>query len=1093
MRNTILALLLGILFIPTVTYAIPTSWDFTGGVLRPLQSMWSNEVRVPYITATSSDATSTLPRLSVQTGLNLFGTFGTALSDFCVAITGGSGLCDGTDNTSGAPAWGSITGTLSNQTDLQAALDAKLSTTTAASTYLTTVDVSDDTNLTGDTEIVLTDDTLSIASTIARDSELHSAITLAGSLDYLTLSGQQLTRNAIDLAADVTGNLPVTNQNSGTNASASTFWRGDGSWATPAGSGDVSKDGTPVDNQLGIWTGDGTIEGVSALTYDGTDFAVTATSTLATSTISYLTVTGSLIATLTGNADTATALAANGSNCSSGNAPLGVDASGAVESCFDVWTEAENTNAGYISATLTEEEVEDYVGGMLGGTETLITVTYQDSTNDIDFVVDNDLANYSNATSQFLTGVAWGDITGTLSSQTDLQAALNAKLSTTTAASTYQTLLSNEAGLYSALSDVSQFWEAGDTINSGAIDGEIITDDTIDDDSIDFTDVTLADLTFDVGSVDTTEFGYLNGVTSAIQTQLDTKFDALSDFTGTLTDTRFCTYDQAGGEIDCDTTSADTQNTLDQAYDEGGSGSGRSITADSGAVAITVPNTSNNAGLTITQNDTTNNATGTIITTSGTGTLLQLLNTNAGSGAPLLEFYKNSASPANNDNTGQFSFYGNDSNGNKTNFARFFTEAEVVTDGSEAGLFNIGVNAGSGMTTALVIDGTDSNKVKIGNGFDDDGTLSSFGNFDLILETGNSTTGNITIQDGANGDILLSPNGTGGIGIGTTTPTRLLVVQGDVSGGITQFVRTPTSATNQSYGTFNIQSNHDGDMGENFGTALQFMIKDAASAIQTIGNIQGLRGDTDDSGKLNFVTYNDGTPSNVLTLEEDLSANIFGNLNLAASTNLQFNGTNILADSAGTLTLSNVDAIDATTETTLEAAIDAFGAIAGQVWTGLHDFGSAILEIPNGTAPTADDPGEIAHDTTANQIILDNSVFDPRRSIAFTLESPADADNFLLGKVPYGITITSIQCLVDPADSSESVVITMQERDGTADSPAGIDGATTITCDNDGATDDGSLSNPAVDSGDWLSVDIGTVTGTVTQLSVTVNYTTTRE
>lgn len=35
----------------------------------------------------------------------------------------------------------------------------------------------------------------------------------------------------------------------------------------------------------------------------------------------------------------------------------------------------------------TEEEIEDIVGGMLGGTETDITVTYQDATNDIDFVV----------------------------------------------------------------------------------------------------------------------------------------------------------------------------------------------------------------------------------------------------------------------------------------------------------------------------------------------------------------------------------------------------------------------------------------------------------------------------------------------------------------------------------------------------------------------------------------------------------------------------------------------------------------------------------------------------------------------------------
>jgi len=49
----------------------------------------------------------------------------------------------------------------------------------------------------------------------------------------------------------------------------------DASWGTPAGSGDVSKVGTPVNNQVGVWTGDGTLEGDAALTFD------TATDTLA--------------------------------------------------------------------------------------------------------------------------------------------------------------------------------------------------------------------------------------------------------------------------------------------------------------------------------------------------------------------------------------------------------------------------------------------------------------------------------------------------------------------------------------------------------------------------------------------------------------------------------------------------------------------------------------------------------------------------------------------------------------------------------------------------------------------------------------------
>ena len=80
-------------------------------------------------------------------------------------------------------------------------------------------------------------------------------VTLAGSYDYLTIDGQEITLGQVDLAADVTGNLAVGNLNGGTGATATTFWRGDGTWDVPAGGGDVIAPASNTDGYIPKWNG----------------------------------------------------------------------------------------------------------------------------------------------------------------------------------------------------------------------------------------------------------------------------------------------------------------------------------------------------------------------------------------------------------------------------------------------------------------------------------------------------------------------------------------------------------------------------------------------------------------------------------------------------------------------------------------------------------------------------------------------------------------------------------------------------------------------------------------------------------------------
>ncbi len=140
-----------------------------------------------------------------------------------------------------------------------------------------------------------------------------------------------------------------------------------------------------------------TLNELAASIGDDASYATTVTNALgAKAALASPTFTGTVVTpdlTLTDLANQgseATAVMINGSNVV-GTRELGSNA-------FNSTTIPTNNNqitngAGYITATLTTENVQDIVGAMLVGTETRIGVTYDDANGEIDFVVDDMTAN----------------------------------------------------------------------------------------------------------------------------------------------------------------------------------------------------------------------------------------------------------------------------------------------------------------------------------------------------------------------------------------------------------------------------------------------------------------------------------------------------------------------------------------------------------------------------------------------------------------------------------------------------------------------------------------------------------------------------
>ena len=126
--------------------------------------------------------------------------------------------------------------------------------------------------------------------------------------------------------------------------------------------------------------------------------------------------------------------------------------------------------------------------------------------------------------------------------------------------------------------------------------------------------------------------------------------------------------------------------TLDTAYDFGGAGAGRSITADTGAVEITVPSAANNVGLIVNQNDATNDplAARFIVADGIASNAVEIESLNATAVGPYLSLYHNSASPSTSDESG-VEFNAKNGSAAKTVVGAITCAWDTTTAGSEDG------------------------------------------------------------------------------------------------------------------------------------------------------------------------------------------------------------------------------------------------------------------------------------------------------------------------------------------------------------------------------------------------------------------------
>lgn len=143
---------------------------------------------------------------------------------------------------------------------------------------------------------------------------------------------------------------------------------------------------------------------------------------------------------------------------------------------------------------------------------------------------------------------------------------------------------------------------------------------------------------------------------------------------------------------------------------------------------------------------------------------LEIESTNTGAVGPVLAFaHTSTASAANADVVGRILFDGLDAADAVESYARIDAVISDITAANPDGEINFLIDVAGTLTQRLQVSNA-VNGIEVGDGAAA-AIVSSNGNFDLTLQTGNATTSTISIVDGANGDIDFTVNGTGSLDV----------------------------------------------------------------------------------------------------------------------------------------------------------------------------------------------------------------------------------------------------------------------------------------------------------------------------------------